>query len=63
LADDIDCRVTIPMHYRLGQLGFEAIGPIEDFASLCGDVIYYDSNEIMIERNMQKQTVILKYMG
>jgi L-ascorbate metabolism protein UlaG (beta-lactamase superfamily) len=63
LVNDIGCRVTIPMHYRLGQLGFEAIGPMEDFTSLCDDVVYYDSNEMTIERNMEKQTAVLKYMG
>ena len=34
LADALDPRVVIPMHYRSGQFGYDVIAPLDEFTNL-----------------------------
>lgn len=63
LADELNVRVVIPMHYRLGKLGFEATASLDSFLALSHDTVRYAGNQIHIMDNMTPQTAILKYLA
>ena len=55
-------RVVIPMHYRVGQLGFENIGTLGEFTALRQDKREYDGNTIEINSDSAGQTAVLRYI-
>ncbi len=61
VADDIGARVVIPMHYRLGDMGFSAIGELSSFTELCDNVKYYDTNAFELTADTPAQTAVLRY--
>jgi len=54
-------RVVIPMHYRTEKFGFGALGMLDDFLALCGDVMKAKSSSIEITEDKPKGTVVLTY--
>lgn len=62
LLDELDVRVSIPMHYRVGGCGFEVLDTVEPFAALSKDPIRLNSNTLTIEPDTARQTVILTYI-
>ncbi len=63
LIDRIEPAVVLPMHYRVGSLGYEVIGELSAFLSLCGDVVRYEHNGIELKKGMPRQTAVLCYEG
>lgn len=63
IADAIDARVVIPMHYRNGNLGYEVIGTLESFTELCNNVVMYETNSIVITADTPAQTAVLTYLA
>lgn len=61
LLKHLNPRVTLPMHYRLNDLGFEVLEPLSNFASLCEKPVFYDSDTITLDKNTPTQIAILKY--
>ena len=63
LMEAIDPTVTIPMHFRRGQYGFDVISEPERFTELVKDrpVIQSDSNRIVIDGQAEKSVVVLKF--
>ena len=61
IVDDIGPRVTIPMHYRLGDMGFPMLAELSAFTDLCGNVTYYDTNEFELTAETPAQTAVLRY--
>lgn len=61
VAEDVGARVVIPMHYRLGGMGFPVIAELSAFTDLCGDVRYYDTNELSLTADTPAQTAVLRY--
>ncbi len=61
-ADEIGAPVVIPMHYRVGKRGFDVIGTLEDYLSLCDDVVYA-GRSIEIIKGMKKQTAVVDVDG
>lgn len=61
LADTLEAKIVIPMHYRLDALGFREIAPLDRFVSKCGQVNYYEGNSLDITRNPSSQTAVLTY--
>ncbi|MDO4803593.1 MAG: MBL fold metallo-hydrolase [Lachnospiraceae bacterium] len=59
LADKIEARVVIPMHYRGDGFGYDVIGPVTEFTKLCTDVRYY-GDEIEVTPKTERQTAVLK---
>lgn len=59
LAEKIDPRVTVPMHYRGDGFGFDVLGTVEDYTKLCGDVKFYPDNVLEVTEDTQKQTAVL----
>ncbi len=39
LADELAPAVVIPMHYRGEGFGYDVIGTLDEFTSLCNDVV------------------------
>lgn len=62
VADAVGPRVVIPMHYRLGNMGFSQIRELSDFTDLCGDVRYYETNELELTADTPAQTAVLRYL-
>ena len=61
VADAVGARVVIPMHYRLGDMGFPVLEELSDFTSLCGDVILYETNTLELTAETPAQTAVLRY--
>ena len=62
LARLMGAKVVIPMHYSLGNLGFDSIGTLEQFTSLREDVKEYPGNSVEIVADMPVQTAVLRYV-
>lgn len=62
MADAIGARITIPMHYRNGNLGYDVIGTRDDFIARCDGVVNYDSNRIEVTAKTAKQTAVFTYL-
>lgn len=61
LSDLIGARVVIPMHYRLGPMGYDVISELSDFTKLRTDVTAYDSNIFDLSPQTPAQTAVLTY--
>ena len=61
IADELGAKVVIPMHYRSDSFGYEEIGRLENYTSLCDDVVDYAENFIKIDENTPAQTAVLTY--
>jgi L-ascorbate metabolism protein UlaG (beta-lactamase superfamily) len=62
LMEQLNPRVVIPMHYRSESFGFSNIGELSDFTRLCGDVVEYEGNSLVLDEHTKKQTAVLKYL-
>lgn len=61
LADASGARVVIPMHYRLGDLGYDVIAELSDYTDRCGNVRYYPGNTLELTAETPAQTAVLTY--
>ena len=59
-ADAIGAAVVIPMHYRNGERGFDVLGTLDDFLTLCSNVTA-PAKSVEITRGMAAQTVVLDF--
>ena len=60
VADALGARLVIPMHYRGDGFGFDVLSTVDDYATLAGDVRYFDSNELEISAPPEKMTAVLR---
>ena len=60
LADELSPVVVVPMHYRLGGVGYDVIGTVEQFTKLCDDVVAYPDSELELTPQISRQTAVLK---
>lgn len=63
MATQIAPRVLIPMHYRLGDMGYDVIGTLDDFTALAPvtPVTYYPGNTMDLTPETPAQTAVLTY--
>ena len=59
LVDELKPRVVIPMHYRSEHFGYDVIAPLEDFLTLCGDVVKYPGSTLELTAGTPAQTAVL----
>ena len=59
LVEQIKPIVTVPMHYRGENFGFDVIGTLEEYTSQCSDIKTYQGNVLEVTKNMEKQTAVL----
>ena len=60
VAQQVEAKVVIPMHYRTEDFGFDVIAHINDFTSLCENVVFTDEDTIVIDENTPEMTAVLK---
>ena len=51
--------VVIPMHYRSDTFGYPVIGRLEEFTDHCDNIVTYDSDTIVINKETKAQTAVL----
>lgn len=61
IVDQLSPRVVLPMHYRSEKFGYEVLAPVEEYLSLCYDVMYYQDNTMDITERTPTQTSVLTY--
>lgn len=59
LVSDLSPRVVIPMHYRSDTFGYSVIGRLEEYTDRCNDVVHYNTNTIVIDKDTKSQTAVL----
>lgn len=59
IVSDIAPRVVIPMHYRLGDMGYDVLAELSDFAP--ADAVKIPANTFELTADTPAQTVILRY--
>ena len=60
LIDQIQPRVTIPMHYRGADFGYDVIGTLDEFMNRCDCVVEYAGKSIELNGEMLQQVAVLK---
>lgn len=60
LVDAVKPRVVVPMHYRTADFGYPVIGLLENYTSLCDDIVVHDSASLEIGKETAAQTAILQ---
>ena len=60
LVETIKPCVTVPMHYRSDEFGFDVIATLDKFTSLCDDVVEYETDTLKLPEDLKKQTAVLK---
>lgn len=63
LMDAIQPRVVIPMHYRMGEIGLEAVAEVGEFLSLVDGYTEYPGNTIAVGKDTEAQVAVLKFVG
>ena len=59
LLSELDPKVIIPMHYRSESFGYDVIGTLDDFLKEGDPVVTYESNELTIRPDMERQIAVL----
>ncbi len=54
-------KVIIPMHYKTQSFGFAELQSIEEFTSLRDDVVFYETNNIILNGKNTSECAVLKY--
>lgn len=62
IAKKLNARIVLPMHYRFGNIGYKEIGTLDEFCLLRDKVIEYDTNFILIDKELACHTAVLKYI-
>lgn len=63
LMDVIQPRVVIPMHYRMGEVGLEAVAEVDEFLVLVDGYTEYSGNTIAVGKDTEAQVAVLKFVG
>ena len=65
LVDQLQPRVIIPMHYRLKQMGFEVLEPLDDFLEYFPPTTIerYPTNSIDITPSTSPHVAVLTYLN
>ena len=63
LIEAIQPRVIIPMHYRMGDIGLEAVAELNDFLVQIEEYNEYPGNTITVDKKTEAQVAVLKFMG
>lgn len=59
ILDEVQPRVTIPMHYRSEKFGFDVLGTLEDFLKHSGPEIRYEGNSLELTPETSPQVAVL----
>lgn len=59
IADALNAKIVIPMHYRGDGFGYGVIATVEEFIDLSENVTYFKNNSIEISAAAEKMTAVL----
>ena len=60
IIDSINARITIPMHYRGFNFGFDVISPIDEYLKLVNNAIFLSDNIIDISHaDLEKKSTLI----
>lgn len=59
ILDEVKPRVTIPMHYRSEEFGFDVLGTLEDFLKHCGPAVRFGGNSLELTPETPRQVAVL----
>ena len=62
MADILEAKIVVPMHYTFDDKGYEVISTLDEFRSLSKNVIDYEDGYIEIDASTPAQTAVLKYI-
>ncbi len=60
VVDAVGPRIAVPMHYRGAGFGFDVLAALSDFTDLCADVVYHDSDQLVVTKETPAQTAVLR---
>lgn len=59
ILDEVQPRVTIPMHYRSEKFGFDVLGTLDSFTDLYDTVTVYDTGTLELMSDTPAQVAVL----
>ena len=59
IVEQLRPRVTVPMHFRRGDMGYDVIATPDEFLSRCPNVVEYPGNTLTVDLQTPAQTAVL----
>ena len=63
LMRELEPKIMVPMHYRLGDVGLPAVADLQEFLDLVGNYTDYPNNALTINPGTPPQVAVLTYQG
>ena len=62
IADKLNAKIVVPMHYSFEDKGYDVISTVDEFVSISDNVTHYAEGFIEFDKNSAAQTAIIKYV-
>ena len=59
IVEQLRPRVTVPMHFRRGGVGYDVIATPDEFLARCPNVVEYPGNTLTVDKETPAQTAVL----
>ncbi len=59
IVEQLRPRITVPMHFRRGGVGYDVIATPDEFLSRCPNVVEYSGNTLTVDLQTPAQTAVL----
>ena len=60
IVEQLRPRVTVPMHFRRGGMGYDVIATPDEFLARCPNVVEYPGNTLTVDLQTPAQTAVLQ---
>lgn len=60
IADAVGARITVPMHYKGANFGYDELGGVEAFTAISDNVVCADSNVLTLPSEYEGVTLVLR---
>ena len=60
IVDELSPRITVPMHFRRGDVGFDVLSTAEEFLKKCPNPVVYPGNTLTVDPETPAQTAVLQ---
>lgn len=60
IVEQLRPRVTVPMHFRRGDMGYDVIATPDEFLARCPNVVEYPGNTLTVDKEKPAQTAVLQ---
>ncbi|MDO4460353.1 MAG: MBL fold metallo-hydrolase [Clostridia bacterium] len=61
IAEQIEAKVVVPMHYRTSDFGYDVIAHLDDYLNICGRYVRTLTDTIEIGNEERHYTAVLSY--